>query len=267
MKKISCIIPTCDRPNYLEQAVGSVLNQTVAAHEIIVISNGKKPVTLSPATLSRVIVFNILPYAGVAQARNFGACVATGDYLAFLDDDDLWVSNYLEGIEKAVGEDDEKIIISRLDKITGNEITPHRCLEQKATINNLLTHNPGVTGTNLAISKKIFFDLSGYDPKLPPTEDKSLIIEALKKGYKIITLPDNQAILRIHEGERLTNPKKMAEGIFQFIRKYSHIMNTYEYLYNLKKLFRYQYKSGEKTAAFKYLIIGIILSVMRIFKK
>jgi len=261
--KISCIIPTCDRPALLKESLQSILNQTVKPHEIIIVNNGSKEINLPSQQGLAIKIFNIIPYAGVAQARNFGACQADGEYLAFLDDDDLWNTFYLENIEKTIENKNELLLISRLDKMENNKIVSHR----KANLSNLtipyvLKSNPGFNGSNIVISKKLFFDLKGFDPKLPPSEDKALLLEALLKKIEIKTLPENQVILRMYEGTpRLTESSKMAEGIFQFTRKYSHLMNWQQFFFNWKKIYRYRFKSGKKIMGINYLITNFLLKI------
>lgn len=261
--KISCIIPTCDRPDLLKESLQSIFNQTIKPCEIIIINNGREEINLLDNHNLTVKIFNIIPYAGVAQARNFGAYQATGDYLAFLDDDDLWNTFYLENIEKVIENKPNLLLVSRLDKMENNKIVSHR----KANLNNLTVHyvlknNPGFNGSNIVISKKLFFDLKGFDPKLPPSEDKALLLEALLKNTEIKTLPENQAILRMYDGiPRSTDSSKMAEGIFQFTRKYSHLMNCQQFFFNWIKIYRYRYKSGNKISAINYFMTNLLFKV------
>ena len=92
--RVSVIIPTRDRPFFLEDAVRSVLEQTRSVHEIIVVDDGSKAVhrteidhtvSLSPS----IRLLRLPESAGVAAARNAGLDSATGDAVLFLDDDDL----------------------------------------------------------------------------------------------------------------------------------------------------------------------------------
>ena len=80
---ISCIIPTCDRNDLLIESLYSVMNQTHKPNEVIVVNNGGKEVVLPEHLEKMTEVHNIIPYAGVAQARNFGAILSSSDYLAF----------------------------------------------------------------------------------------------------------------------------------------------------------------------------------------
>ncbi len=263
--KISCIIPTCDRAEYLAETLKSVLAQSEAPYEIIIVNNGGSPVVLPENIKNKVIVYDIVPYAGVAQARNFGASMASGDYLAFLDDDDLWNPDYLRNIKKALTEESAACVISRLDQLHGDQIKPFRNPQNNITIANILIANPGITGSNIVIAKEVFLKLHGFDPKLPPSEDKSLILEALLNKLKIKTLPENQALWRTDTNtSRLTDSARMAEGIFQFTRKYSWLMNKKQYLTNWQKIYIHRSVSGKKIAYLQYLTIRIILILLKL---
>ncbi len=259
--KISCIIPTFDRPEFLSSAVKSALAQSYPAFEIIAVNNGKTPVSLEPAIGGKVTVFNIPVRAGVAQARNFGATVAMGSVLAFLDDDDLWNPDYLKNVAWAF-KSGSRIAVSRLDRLEGGKVLPWKNAHNRVTLNNILVYNPGITGTNLAIAREIFFQLGGFDPKLPPSEDKSLVLEALLTKISVTTLPENQAIQRIHGGERLIDSRKMAEGIFQFLKKYRKLMTRKQALRNWIKVYRYRSASGDKKAWIPFVAYYILLKLI-----
>ncbi len=87
MPRVSVIIPTYGRPTLLLDAIASVLAQQVAGIEIIVVDDASpEPITVTGDHLRHSISEN----RGSAAARNLGVSAATGDILAFLDDDDQW---------------------------------------------------------------------------------------------------------------------------------------------------------------------------------
>lgn len=94
--KFSVIIPVHNGEAYLRQAVDSVLAQTYPAHEVIAIDDGS---TDSAPEILRSFGDRLIvkrgPNAGVSAARNEGMRMATGDWLAFLDSDDLWFRDKL----------------------------------------------------------------------------------------------------------------------------------------------------------------------------
>src|SRR3989339_678713 len=155
--KISCIIPTCDRPDFLPKTIKSILDQSFKAFEILIINNGKEDSLSLPEGLAEeVTVHRIIPYAGVAQARNFGAYLAQGDFLAFLDDDDTWNPDYLMNVSAAI-EQGAQCILSRIDKLENGQVLPWKNPENMITVKNMLTYNPGAGGSNLVIKRELFF--------------------------------------------------------------------------------------------------------------
>jgi glycosyltransferase involved in cell wall biosynthesis len=97
----SVVIPTYGRQVFLEDALRSVAGQTVDSVETIVVDDASpNQVVLPPwssATLIRAEV-----NGGAARARNLGVSAASGDALAFLDDDDTWLPTRLEDAVKAL---------------------------------------------------------------------------------------------------------------------------------------------------------------------
>lgn len=101
-QKVSVIIPVYNGEKYLVQCIESIINQTYTNYEIIVVDDGSTDNSkqiLSP-------YFDQIKYIyqknqGVAAARNKGLEIATGDYIAFLDQDDYFLPNKLENqVEK-----------------------------------------------------------------------------------------------------------------------------------------------------------------------
>ncbi len=91
----SVVIPTHDRADLLPRAIASVLGQTVGDLEVIVVDDaGSQPVDVPPDP--RVRVVRRTTNGGAGAARNTGVDLATGRYVAFLDDDDVWVPDRLE---------------------------------------------------------------------------------------------------------------------------------------------------------------------------
>ncbi len=94
---VSVIIPVYNGAQYLGRAIQSVLSQTHPAHEIIIIDDGSFDAT--PSIMEKFkgrIIAKRIPNSGPAVARNVGIEMSTGDYVAFLDHDDVWFKTKLE---------------------------------------------------------------------------------------------------------------------------------------------------------------------------
>jgi glycosyltransferase involved in cell wall biosynthesis len=86
---VSIIIPTHNRNHLLKRAIQSVLNQTFKDYEIIVVDDTWATTEISDAYPNvRFLHIPETPYPAVS--RNAGITVSNGEYIAFLDDDDIW---------------------------------------------------------------------------------------------------------------------------------------------------------------------------------
>ena len=108
MPKISVIIPTYNRSGMVKEAISGVLAQTEPNLEIIVVDDGSTDDTriVVESLAEKRVSYFYKTNAGPASARNYGVSKGTGEYVAFLDHDDLWPPNYLE------------VMLSRLEKNT-----------------------------------------------------------------------------------------------------------------------------------------------------
>ena len=94
---VSVIIPIYNSGKYLREAIDSVLAQRHRPLEVLVVDDGSSDngpeLAAGYGPQVRVIA---IPHGGHPAARNAGVAASTGDYLAFLDADDLWAANKLE---------------------------------------------------------------------------------------------------------------------------------------------------------------------------
>jgi len=94
---VSCIIPTYNRRDWLVEAIASVRGQTAPVAEVVVVDDGSSDGTqetldtLRGSAADAPLVVLRQDNRGPAAARNAGLRIATGDLVAFLDDDDVWL--------------------------------------------------------------------------------------------------------------------------------------------------------------------------------
>ena len=101
---ISVIIPSYNRYEYLKNAINSVLNQTYKNFEIIVVNDGSTQKEYYENEFPKSVKLinletnqkNLIGYVSEGYIRNFGIREAQGSYVAFLDDDDIWLPEKLE---------------------------------------------------------------------------------------------------------------------------------------------------------------------------
>ncbi|NRD89511.1 hypothetical protein C8024_08740 [Sphingopyxis sp. BSNA05] len=182
---ISVIIPTCNRPAaFLHKAIESAMVQSLPPHEVIVVDNGTFGIDRESLP-DQVTLYRLPKRIGPSRARNFGAAKASGTHFAFLDDDDWWDGNFLRKTWTALHAKNARCVCGRLDTFRQNRIEQFKCATpQTLTIPVLLHRNPGTTGTNLLIEKRLFWEVGGFDERLRTSEDKALVLEILRADEK-----------------------------------------------------------------------------------
>jgi glycosyltransferase involved in cell wall biosynthesis len=99
LPRVSVVIPVRNRHAVLEEALHSVFGQTVPPDEVVIVDDASSPPITLPTFVksnSRVRVLRLEKRAGAQRARLRGVLDASGDFIAFLDSDDIWFPRWLE---------------------------------------------------------------------------------------------------------------------------------------------------------------------------
>lgn len=224
--QFSAVIPTCDRADFLVSALRSVARQSLPPAEIIVVDNGRNAV--DPATLPfPVSLIRTAPRIGVSKARNVGVENARCEYVAFLDDDDIWAPNYLERMAAAilVANPRPDCAIGRKDVVSNGKRRIYKCVAGFSDLMPaLLYKNPGVGGQCIVARRDAFLEIGGFDTSLVTAEDRALVLDFIVRGKKVLCVPEAASIKSSHDGERLTDVERLVVGKNLFLKKYRHLM-------------------------------------------
>lgn len=205
---ISAIIPTCDRPlDFLLTAIASAKAQTLAPSQIIVVDNGVNRVAADRLP-EGVTLYQLPPRVGASRSRNFGAAMASGSYLAFLDDDDWWDPDFLRETWSVMQAEQTRAAYGRKDVFRHGQVQRYKCpTPATLTIPVLLNSNPGTGGQNFVVSKELFWRAGGFTENLRVSNDKAFAIDLLLTGEKVSIAPKAAAVLRVHDGPRLRHER------------------------------------------------------------
>ena len=102
--RFSIIIPLYNKANFIAKTLNSVLNQTYTDFEVVIVNDGSTDNSLEIVQIfddKRIKLFTT-KNQGVSATRNFGIKQSQGDYIAFLDADDIWEEKFLETINKLI---------------------------------------------------------------------------------------------------------------------------------------------------------------------
>lgn len=201
--KISIVIPTYNQSEYLQEAVESVLNQTYKNIEIIIVDDGSTDNTLGVVRSfdNNKIIYIQQKNKGASSARNTGIKKANGEYIAFLDSDDLWLKNKLRKQIDFIKENPEIGLLGtgcyqmiNIGKMIHKKIFP---FENKILQKDLIKYNPFIQ-SSVMIRKNVFDDIGLYDEKFKESEDYDLWLRIAQK-YKIANLPEALITKRYYE--------------------------------------------------------------------
>ena len=126
MPFFSVIIPLYNKENYIENALKSILNQTFTDYEIIIVndcSTDNSIAKIESYLSEKITLIHHEKNKGLSASRNTGIKNAKGDYVAYLDADDLWKPTFLETIHRLIANFPEaKIFGTNYEEIYGDKI-------------------------------------------------------------------------------------------------------------------------------------------------
>jgi len=96
MNSISVITPVFNGERYIAQAIESIFAQTFSPSQVIVVNDGSTDRSAEIASSFPGVRLHDIAHAGIGAARNHGVRAATGEFLAFLDADDVWLPQAME---------------------------------------------------------------------------------------------------------------------------------------------------------------------------
>lgn len=189
---VSVIIPAYNAAAYIGEALTSVFEQTLAGYEVIVINDGSPDTEELEQELepyrSRIVYLRQENH-GAAAARNAGLRAARGEFVAFLDADDRWLSSYLEDQIDFLKRSTADLVYadallfgdSHLAGRTFMEMAPSR---GAVTPESLLAVNVGILTSAVLARKKSVFEVGLFDEAIRRGQDFDLWLRLAKHGVK-----------------------------------------------------------------------------------
>ena len=189
--KISVIIPTYNRKKTLARAIQSVINQSLSPFEILIIDDGSNDGTEEWVKENfQNIKYIYQNNRGVSSARNIGIENANGDWVAFLDSDDEWLSNKLHEQVIAI-ESNPKIKFFHTNEIwirngvRVNQMKKHK--KYGGYIFEKCLDICRVSPSSVLIQKEVFDNIGVFDESLRVCEDYDLWLRITSK-YPVVFL-------------------------------------------------------------------------------
>ena len=214
---VAVVVPTRNRRRLLALTLRSVLAQAGVEIEVIVVDEASTDDTVEWLTAladERVVIVRHATPQGVASARNHGAARAHGDWLAFVDDDDLWAPNKLsEQLRAAEARRADWVYAGSVNIAEGCRIVYGRPpLPPEQLIKALPRYN-AVTGggSNVIVRRKVWEQAGPFDTRLRNTEDWEMWIRLAKLGPPAC-VPRPLLAYRVHESNSSLDVAEIMRG-------------------------------------------------------
>src|SRR3989338_382648 len=212
MAKISVIIPTFNRPVLLRRAIQSVIDQTYKDWELIVIDNGKNPQTRAVVeemgSGSFLIRYESERKIGVSATRNKGIRMTQGEYVAFLDDDDVWFPEKLEDQIRVMKQRPELAFVSSAMKVideAGVVGARKPVLIPSVTDFRSLLENNYLVVSNVLVKRAILDEIGFFDEELlVGCEDYDLWLR-IAECYSFAMLENVGGLYQVHANQMSQN--------------------------------------------------------------
>jgi glycosyltransferase involved in cell wall biosynthesis len=193
--RVSAVIPTRNRPELLRRALMSVLAQTIEDLEAVVVIDGPDPATiamLEGIDDPRVNVVALPHSVGGSNARNIGAQMASGRWIALLDDDDEWVPEKTAvQLELAEQAGDRCFVVSefiRRSDVEGDSLRPARLPGNDEPLSEwLFSRQCGFQTSSFFCSRKLFLEVP-FMPGLKGCQDLDWFL-------RLVAAPDVKLVI------------------------------------------------------------------------
>lgn len=257
----SIIVPTYNHADFLKNAIDSVINQTYTNWELIIVDNFSEDDTFEIVNSfkdKRISYHKFKNNGVIAASRNHGIKISTGNWIAFLDSDDIWYSNKLSVVsEKILKNFDYQVFCANEYKIFQKsnkkqilKLGPYK----KKFYKYMIIHGNKLSTSATIISKKIVDKGLVFDESedLITVEDYDLWLRIAKNNFKFY-------FIDVPLGEYLVHDNNLSQNILKHLNRTEfllkdHIFNQQSFTSN--KVFMWSFvKARISLSKFQQLVI------------
>lgn len=222
---ISVIIPTFSRDKHVGVAARSVLNQTYRNLELIVVDDGSQVPArkiLGNISDSRLKIIRHENNMGVSAARNTGIAQSNGEWIALLDDDDLWRPQKL--LRQLTFTKNSGCPASVTDfTLVGTQVLFKR-RNSKSDMAWMIVTGCGLNMSSSMLARRdVFNEIGKFDPNITRTEDWDWLLRYHQRGHKMAIVPEP---LTIYTGIHRSSYGVEAESIRRIKVKYTPVFSA-----------------------------------------
>lgn len=215
---MSCIVPAYNAELYLPFALDSILSQTLPPYELIVVDDGSTDGTAGvlESYQGRVTVLTG-PNQGSGPARNRGIAAASGDFLSFLDADDLWLPTKLERqMARFAARPELGVSVT----MVRNFWIPELAYEAERHAGKRFAGPlPGYGGTTLLARADVFATIGDFST-ITFAEDTEWFTRVIDAGVEVEMIDEVLVLRRIHQGNQsFVHSDQLSGALLEVVRR------------------------------------------------
>ena len=193
---VTVIVPAYNRERYLGAALESILGQDYRPLEVILVDDGSTDGTARVARSYPGVRYLYQPNQGAAAARNAGVAASRGEFLSFLDSDDVWTPRKLSlQVDFLLKHPEVGYCLARMQ----NFLEPGCPLPPWVQPEELCRPEVGVSLCTLVARREAFDRVGGFDPQYPCGSDTDWFFRAKDARIALAILPEILLHRRIHD--------------------------------------------------------------------
>jgi glycosyltransferase involved in cell wall biosynthesis len=193
---VSVIIPVHDGERFVAEAIGSVIAQTYRPLEIIAVDDGSTDGSAAIVRAFPGVRYLHQPNRGVGAARNRGVAAATGEAVAFLDQDDLWLPDKIARQMRRLADDPSAdYALVRQSRFLDASATAVPAWINPALLN---TELEGREPSALLVSRATFDRVGAFDESYRHNSDSDWFFRASEAGLRAGVVPAVLLLRRVH---------------------------------------------------------------------
>lgn len=204
MPKVSVILPAYNCSAYLNDSISSVLSQTFKDFELIVVDDGSTDSTekIVGRFSDARIIYKKRPHSGLSASRNFGIDISRGEYIAFIDGDDIFLPEKLaRQVDAFTHFKDADIVYTSEKFFYGNDRnilmdTPYEKLSGDLVY--FLKRSNFIHISTVMIKRSALMPLN-FDQELKSHEDWDFFLRLARDERRFLNLPDCLTLVRIRK--------------------------------------------------------------------
>ncbi len=227
----SIIIPTYNRRSLIENAIDSVFAQTLEDFELIIIDDGSKDDTFSLVSKyeDNRIIYAYKQNGGQNSANNLALKIIRGEYVAFLDSDDIWMNDKLEKTYNMYQSDPEiSVVYNYTGVYEDNDIVLARNDTLEGWCYKDVLEQGYLTSPSFLSCKRMCFDEIGeFDEEQRACQDDDLCFKLCKK-YKVGLIKEILGVYGLTADDQIgKDNKRVAKYYFRLLEKYKQDILNY----------------------------------------